>query len=50
MKVKVVRQFRDKHTNVLHKIGDELIINKKRFEEIQSVSYIYVKEVKKGEK
>jgi len=47
MKVEVVRQFKDKHTNILYKVGDRLTINKKRFEEIQSAPFIYVNEVKK---
>lgn len=36
MKVRVIKTFRDKHTKEIHKVGKELTINKKRFEEILS--------------
>lgn len=37
MKVKVVKNFKDKHTGQSHKVGDVFVVNKKRFEEILSV-------------
>ena len=47
MKVKVLRTFRDKDTNTLHRKGKEIEITKKRFEEINSTSLgIFVEEIK----
>ena len=46
MKVEVIRQFKDLHSGEIHKVGDTLVINKKRFEEIQTAPFIYVKEIK----
>lgn len=48
MKVEVIRQFKDLHSGELHKVGEVMVINKKRFEEIQAASTIhnYVEEVK----
>ncbi len=37
MKVKVIKKFIDKHTGKVHKKGDILTIDKKRYEEIVSV-------------
>ena len=37
MKVKVIKKFIDKHTKKVHKKGDILTIDKKRYEEIVSV-------------
>lgn len=34
MKVKVLKRFKDKHTNQIHKVGDMLDVTKKRYEEI----------------
>jgi len=46
MRAIVTRKFRDKHTNALHTIGEEIIVTKGRFEEINS-SRPYVEEIKK---
>ena len=46
MKVKVVRQFTDRHTDILHKVGEELTITKKRFDEIAASPRTYVEEIK----
>ena len=35
MKVKVVRKFNDLKENTMREIGDEFIVSKSRFEEIQ---------------
>ena len=45
MKVKVIYDFRDKHSGELHKKGETLTINKKRYEEILKVAPL-VEEVK----
>ena len=45
MKVKVIRKFRDRHTNVLHNKNTELEITRERFEEI-ALSGLFVKEIK----
>lgn len=37
MKVKVIKKFIDKHTKKVHKVGDFLNIDEKRYEEIKSV-------------
>jgi len=39
MKVKVLKRFRDKDTNLLHGKGNEIEITKKRYEEINSTSF-----------
>ena len=39
MKVKVLKQFRDKHTKGLHKIGTIIEITNERYEEINSTSH-----------
>ena len=47
MKAKVLRTFRDKDTDLLHRKGKEIEITKKRFEEINSTSFgILVEEIK----
>lgn len=47
MKVKVLRTFRDKDTNSLHKKGTEIEVTQKRYEEINSSSFgILVEEIK----
>lgn len=51
MKVKVVKKFRDKYTNLLHKIDETLEITKERFEEINSTSLgIFIEEIKDKKK
>lgn len=39
MKVKVIKDFVDKHTKDLHKVNDILTVSKERFEEINSTSH-----------
>ena len=39
MKVKVLRTFRDKDTDILHGKGKEIEVTKKRYEEINSTSF-----------
>ncbi|MDF2820191.1 MAG: hypothetical protein K0R15_632 [Clostridiales bacterium] len=47
MKVKVIKTYKDKHTNDLHKINEILTITDKRFEEINSTSFgVFVEEIK----
>lgn len=47
MKVKVLRNFRDKHTKTLYEAGQEIEFTKKRVEEINSTSFgVLVEEVK----
>mgnify|MGYP000956873512 FL=1 len=51
MKVKVVKRYRDKYTNLLHEIGETLEITKERFEEINSTALgVFVKEIKTEKK
>lgn len=45
MKVKVIREFMDKHTNELHEVGSVFDVTAKRLKEIQSVGD-FVQEVK----
>ncbi|NYB73859.1 hypothetical protein HZF24_06865 [Sedimentibacter hydroxybenzoicus DSM 7310] len=46
MRVKVIRTFRDKETQSLHKKGTEIDVTKKRFEEINSTAFgVLVEEV-----
>lgn len=45
MKVRVLRDFRDKHTRKLHKAGTVLNIKKDRFDEILTVGKL-VEEIK----
>lgn len=43
----MLRQFKDKHTKVLHKKGDIIEISNERYEEINSTSHgVLVKEIK----
>ena len=42
MKVKVIEVFRDKYTNEVYKLDQELEVDKNRFKEIEK----YVKEIK----
>lgn len=47
MKVKVLKEFIDKETKVLHEKDTELIVSKERFEEINSTAHgILVEEIK----
>jgi len=46
MRAIVIRQFRDKHTNALRTIGEEITVTKARLEEINS-SRVYAEEVKR---
>jgi len=39
MKVRVIRPFRDKHTNEIRRKGQEIEVTKKRFEEINSAAF-----------
>ena len=51
MKVKVIKDFRDKYTKKLHKTGEELEITKERYEEINSTAHgILVKEIHEKKK
>ena len=43
MKVKVIRDFIDKYTHKLRRVGEEMEIDEKRFKEIQSVGNLVVK-------
>lgn len=45
MKVKVLKQFKDKHTSEVYKAGKILNISKERFEEILTVGKL-VEEIK----
>ncbi|MBU5425010.1 hypothetical protein KQI41_01190 [Tissierella pigra] len=46
MKVRVLKTFRDKDTNILHRKGKGIEITKKRYEEINSTSFgILVEEI-----
>ena len=44
MKVKVISQFRDKHTKRICVIGEELDITKERYNELKG----FVEKIKKG--
>lgn len=51
MKVKVIKKFRDKYTNLLHEIGQDIEITKERFEEINSTAHgVFVEEIKEEKK
>lgn len=39
MKVKAIRKFNDKKEGVLREVGDTFIVNKNRFQEINSTQY-----------
>lgn len=48
MKVKVMKRFIDKDTNLLQEIDTEIEVTKKRYEEINSTSFgVFLEEVKK---
>lgn len=51
MKVKVIREFVDKHTNELHPVGSVFNVTAKRMKEIQSAGDFVqeIKEVKEPE-
>lgn len=50
MRVKVVKEFIDKHNKTLHKKNEKLEISKERYEEINSTSFgVLVEEIKDGE-
>lgn len=50
MKIKVLKSFKDLKENRQVEVGEEYIISKKRFEEMQEkqskTEYVYVEEVK----
>lgn len=46
MKAKVIEVFRDKYTNEVYKLNQELVIDEKRFKEIEK----YVEEIKTTKK
>jgi len=50
MKVKVIKDFRDKYTKKLHKTGEELEITKERYEEINSTAHGILVEKVEGNK
>lgn len=46
MRVKVIKMFVDKETKTLHKIGEEIEVTKKRYQEINGTSFgILVEEI-----
>jgi hypothetical protein len=48
MKAQVVKEFRDKNTKELQKVGTEIEVTKKRFEEINSTAFgVLIEEIKK---
>lgn len=49
MKVKVIETFRDKYTNKVYKINDEIEITEERFKEINE-EYKYVEKVIENKK
>ena len=49
MKVKVIETFRDKYTNKVYKINDEIEITEERFKEINK-EYKYVEKVIENKK
>ena len=50
MKVTVISEFIDVHTNELHKVGDVMDITKERLAEIEKVSknLVRIEKIKKG--
>lgn len=51
MKVKVVKEFKNKYSKKIHKVGDTLDISDSRFKEINSTKHgILVKEIKEKNK
>lgn len=49
MKVKVIEVFRDKYTNEVYKINDEINIDENRFKEINQ-DYKYVEKIVENKK
>lgn len=49
MKVKVIEVFRDKYTNEVYKINDEINIDENRFKEINQ-EHNYVEKIKENKK
>ena len=50
MKVKVIKQFRNKYSKKIHKVGDILDISDKRFKEMNSTKHgDLVEEIKEEE-
>lgn len=52
MKVTVIKVFRDKNTDTVYQVGEELELTKKRFEEINSTShgvFVEAKAAKEGD-
>ena len=47
MKVKVKSVFKDKNTQIIHKIGDNLEVSKERYNEIKP--YVEIIKKKKGQ-
>ena len=46
MKSTVINIFRDKNTDTVHQVGEELELTKKRFDEINSTSFgVFVEEL-----
>jgi hypothetical protein len=51
MKVRVIKDFRDKYTKKIHKTGEILEITKERYEEINSTAHgIFAKEMPEDQK
>lgn len=50
MKVKVLKEFIDVHTEELHKVGDVMEITEERFAEIKKVNADLVKKVMEAQK
>ncbi len=49
MKVRVIKPFRDKHTNEIRRKGQEIEVTKERYEELSSAAFgPFVEEVKDG--
>lgn len=46
MKVKAVKDFRDKHTKTLHRVGETLEMSQERYKEVNGTSLgVFVKKV-----
>lgn len=50
MKIKILKEFYDKNTNELYKIGDEIQVNKTRGEELLASKLELVSEIKVNKK
>jgi hypothetical protein len=48
MKIKVMKEFVDRHTKKLHKVGEVMDVTKERLAEIRKVDKSLVKEVKEA--